>query len=364
MNIVSASSVLLRLPFTAPGPDIIAGRSAKAINVLQIRIETEDGLVGWGEAFGHAIAPVTQQVFDTLIAPLLIGSDAAAIEATMRALHTELHLYGRNGAVTYALSGVDIALWDLAGKRAGLPLYRLLGAAPCESVPAYASLLRCGAAEPLRATCAAALAQGFREVKLHEIDPVLVQVARDALGPDIDLMVDVNCPWTPDEARHYAQAMHASQLTWLEEPIFPPEDAASLARLRAERIVPLAAGENVGSVHDFRAMFEARAIDIAQPSVSKVGGVSAMLAVADLARAFGVQLQPHCAYFGSGYIATLHLCAAFGGASFERYYAQQTDPLFPGYDEIVDGRARVPQAPGLGCDPDPEVIERHGAVTR
>jgi len=360
MKIISASSVLLHLPFRAPGPDIIAGRAAKAVNVLQIRLETEDGLIGWGEAFGHAVAPVTQQAFDTLIAPLLIGRDATDIDAIVRHLHTELHLYGRNGAITYAISGVEIGLWDLAGKRAGLPLYRLLGAEPCDTVPAYASLLRCGAREPLEATCAAALAEGFRDIKLHEIDPVLVQVARDAIGPDRTLMVDVNCPWTPSEALANAKAMRHSQLTWLEEPIFPPEDAQSLAQLRAQRLIPLAAGENVSGVHEFRAMFEAGALDIAQPSVSKIGGINAMFAVAALARQYGVQLQPHCAYVGSGYLATLHLCAVLGNNTlFERYYVQLPEPLFSPYDQITDGRVQVPQAPGLGCDPDPEVLARH-----
>ncbi|MFL9913705.1 mandelate racemase/muconate lactonizing enzyme family protein [Paraburkholderia sp. RL17-337-BIB-A] len=361
MKIISATSVLVRLPFGSSGPDIIAGRSEKLINVLQIRIETEDGLVGWGEAFGHAVAPITQQAFDHLIAPLLIGRDATDIDSILRELHTALHLYGRNGVITFAISGVDIALWDLAGKRADLPLYRLLGAEPCESVPTYASLLRCGTRDLLESSCAAALSLGFQQVKLHEVEPALVKVARDALGADVRMMVDVNCPWTLEEARDKERAMRDFGIAWLEEPIFPPEDAHTLALLRRECTVPIAAGENVGSVHGFRAMFEASAIDIALPSVSKVGGVSGMLAVAALAKQYGVELQPHCAYFGSGYLATLHLCALFGNTSFELYFIQQPEPLFAPFDQITGGRARVPQGPGLGCDPDPELIARYSS---
>jgi D-galactarolactone cycloisomerase len=359
MKIIAASSVLLGLPYRTQGPDIIAGRPSTHINALQIRVETEDGIVGWGEAFGHALAPVTQAAFDTLVAPLLIGQDSSDIAATLHHLHTELHLFGRNGAVTYALSGVDVALWDIAGKRAGLPLYQLLGAAPRETVPAYASLLRCGAAAPLTATCEAALAKGYQQVKLHEIEPWLVGVARSVLGPDIALMVDTNCPWSLDEARSKATAMRPFNLEWLEEPIFPPEDRRSLASLR-EVGVPIAAGENVAGVHEFQAMFEAKALDVAQPSVIKIGGVTAMLEVARLAAAYDVRLQPHCFYFGSGYLASLHLSAFFGGrAWFESPFVDLIESPFSPFDVVTDGHATLPQGPGLGSDPDPESLARY-----
>jgi len=359
MKIIAASSVLLGLPYRAHGPDIIAGRPATHINALQICIETEDGLVGWGEAFGHSVAPVTQAAFDTMIAPLLIGLDASNIASAMRHLNAELHLYGRNGAITYALSGVDIALWDLAGKRAGLPLYQLLGATPRETVPAYASLLRCAAASPLTATCHAAIAQGYKQIKLHEIDPKLVGIARKVLGPDVALMVDTNCPWSLEEAREKAIAMRPFNLEWLEEPIFPPEDRRSLALLR-DAGVAIAAGENVSGVHEFQAMFEAQALDVAQPSVIKVGGVTAMLDVARLAAAYEVRLQPHCAYFGSGYLASLHLSAFFGGHTwFERLFVDLVDSPFAPFDVITEGHATLPQRPGLGCDPDPEALARY-----
>ena len=133
-----------------------------------MRIETDDGLVGWGEAFGHAVVPATR----TCSKPWwrrLIGRDATDIAGLMPRLNQKLHLFGRNGPVVYALSGVDIALWDLAGKRAGLPLYQLLGGNRC-ALPAYASLLRYGDPAVVRAIPRAAVARGYRFVKLHEIE--------------------------------------------------------------------------------------------------------------------------------------------------------------------------------------------------
>ena len=360
MKIASVETVLLQIPYdNGGGPRAIAGRPASTLNILMVKVETDGGLAGWGEAFGHGVAPATKVAIDTLIAPMLIGRDPTDIAALMHELHQQLHLFGRNGPVLYGLSGIDIALWDLAGKRANLPLHQLLGGTARSEVDAYASLLRYGASDTLAANCRAALEQGYRYIKLHEVEPALVALARRTLGPDVPLMVDTNCPWTVDEARRMVGILKPHDLYWLEEPVWPPEDHAGLAAVRAAGAIT-AAGENVAGLHEFRHLFEAGALDVAQPSVTKIGGITEVRKIAALAEAHGVRLVPHCAYFGPGYLASLHIVAALPRETpLERLFLTLEASPFSPFTEAAGGKVPVPPGPGLGCDPDPEVVERY-----
>jgi L-alanine-DL-glutamate epimerase-like enolase superfamily enzyme len=255
---------------------------------------------------------------------------------------------------------VDIALWDLAGKRAGMPLYRMLGGAPRADVGSYASLIRYGEPEAVARNVSEAVNRGYHDIKLHEITEPAVRAAREAMGPEPRLMVDVNCPWSVDEAKAMARAFAPYDLTWFEEPIWPPEDHEGLAAVRRQG-VPVAAGENAAGYHDFRHMFEAGALDIAQPSVTKIGGVTEERKIIALAQQCGVRPVPHCAYFGPGFLASLHLVATLPeDTPLERLYLDLEATLFPGFTDPVNGRIPVPQGPGLGCDPDPAVLARYG----
>jgi L-alanine-DL-glutamate epimerase-like enolase superfamily enzyme len=152
-------------------------------------------------------------------------------------------------------------------------------------------------------------------------------------------------------------------LLWLEEPVWPPEDHEGLARVRVAAGaagVRLAAGENASGLHDFRRLFAASAIDIAQPSVTKVGGVTEMRKIIALAEAHAVHLVPHCAYFGPGFLASTHLAATLPASTpLERLYVDlEASPLAP-WTAARDGKVAVPQGPGLGCDPDPEIVARY-----
>ena len=357
MKITAVESILLTIPYRSTGGlQYIAGRPSAGLNMLLVRIETDDGLTGWGEAFGHAVSRGTRTVLDTLVGPMLIGRDARDIGALMADLQRTLHLLGRNGPVMYALSGVDIALWDLAGKAAGQPLYRLLGGAPRETLTAYSSLLRCTGPEAVAESCRAAIAQGFRHIKLHEITVPAVRAARAALGLDIALMLDTNCPWSRDEARAIIEALRPYDLHWVEEPLWPPEDYAGLAGLRAG--ARIAAGENA-NLTDFRPMFDIGAVDVAQPSVAKIGGISEMRRIIALAHDFGIEVVPHCGYLGAGFLATVHLAATMGDALVERLGIDLEASPFGPWTETANGVACVPQGPGLGCDPDPALIARY-----
>ncbi|HEY0421681.1 MAG TPA: mandelate racemase/muconate lactonizing enzyme family protein [Acetobacteraceae bacterium] len=361
MKITAVETHHIAVPFSM-GADPVGfiGVGWTAMHTLFIRVVTDEGLEGWGEGFGHACCSSTRAAIDTQLAPALLGQDARDIAGLHHRMAQMLHLFGRNGPHLYARSALDIALWDIAGKAAGLPLWRMLGATPPKSFRAYASLLRYGARASIAAAVSRALAQGYRDVKLHEILPDPVMAAREAAGPEARIMLDTNCPWTIAQAIEMARLLRPANLTWLEEPVWPPEDWRGLARVRREGGIPVAAGENAGGLMDFRAAFAAGALDIAQPSVAKIGGITEMLRIAGLAQAEGVRLVPHCAYFGPGFLASLHLHALLAPEEpFERLFVDlEASP----YGEMVianNGQASAPDGPGLGRDPDPAVLAKY-----
>ncbi|MBW6399244.1 mandelate racemase/muconate lactonizing enzyme family protein [Roseomonas sp. HJA6] len=360
MRITSVETSVVALPFTMGGPHPpFAGRPWDRLEILLVRVETEDGLVGWGEAFGHAAIPATKAALDSVVAPLAIGRDARAIEPLTRELMHATHLLGRNGAHLYAISGIEIALWDLLGKRANQPVWALLGGRQRDSLPAYASLLSYANDLPLVAkNTAEARAAGYRHIKLHEVTREAVIVAKEA-APDAAIMLDVNCAWTPPVARDMAESLAAEGLYWLEEPVWPPEDAAGLANLRRHGM-RLSAGENTAGLFGFKTLVEAGAIDIAQPSVTKIGGIGEMLRVFRLCQAHGVEVIPHCPYFGPGFVATLHIAAALCERPLVEvlWLEMEANPFDP-WVRARDGQVAVPQGPGLGCDPDPAILARY-----
>ena len=209
-----------------------------------------------------------------------------------------------------------------------------------------------------RHNTANARAQGYRHIKLHEVTRDAVLTARSA-APDAAIMLDVNCAWTPPAARRMAASLAEDGLAWLEEPVWPPEDAAGLASLRRYGI-PLTAGENTAGTFGFRTLMEADAIDIAQPSVTKIGGIGEMQQVIALARVHGVEVIPHCPYFGPGFVATLHIAAAMPERPLIEvlWLDMEANPFDP-WVRVQDGTVAVPTAPGLGCDPDPVVLARY-----
>jgi len=202
-----------------------------------------------------------------------------------------------------------------------------------------------------------AIAEGYRHVKLHETAEREVRAARETAGEGFPLMLDTNCPWTAEEARRMAARLAPYDLHWLEEPIFPPDDAVALARLRRETGVPLASGENACTAVQFRDLLAAGAVDYVQPSVTKVGGVTEFVQAAALAAAANVPVMPHSPYFGPGFLATLHLLAAQPRPGLaERFHLDLEASLYGDAVDPVGGVCRVPDGPGLGREPDPNVI--------
>lgn len=360
MKIASIQTIPIAIPHEHGGPLTgFGGSSWPTLSVLLVKVDTDDGYTGWGEAFSYGCIAAVKAVVEETIAPLALGRDAADIAGISRDLQQGLHLFGRYGITMFGISAVDIALWDIAGKRAGLPLSGLLGAGTeAIRIPGYASLLKYGDPELVAQHSSEAVDAGYTMLKLHETGVPEVRAARSAVGSDVSIAVDTNCPWSLREANEMAAKFCEFSPFWLEEPIFPPEDFQALASLRQSSGVRLAAGENACTSFQFAHMFASRAVDFAQPSVTKVGGVTEMRKVAALAETHGVTVVPHSPYFGPGWLASLAVLRATPSPGWvERFYTKLEATLYPGFtDPDKHGCFLVPSGPGLGIEPDPDVL--------
>ena len=363
MKIVRVEAVPLLIPARYGADGWTRGSGGwKALDFCLVRVDTDAGITGWGEAFSYSCRrPVAAAVSD-MIAPLAVGHDASDIAGLHATIQRRLHIFGRFGIAAFALSGLDIALWDIAGKAAGKPLHALLGGARRERLACYASLLRYADGALAARYCEQALGEGFRAIKLHEVSEPVIAAARAAVPRDTALLLDVNCEWSVAEAIEVGKRLAPLGLEWFEEPVFPPEDGAGLRAVGEACGIPIAAGENCCFATQFAALFDAQAVRIAQPSVTKVGGVTEFRRVAELAARHGVRLAPHSPYFGPGALATLHLLAALDTAErFEYFYLWTEASLYGAVLAPAKGELALPPGPGLGAEPDADVIRRYRA---
>lgn len=360
MKIRSVTARVVEIPFRAGGKEgAITPLTWHTLETVLVRVEDTDGNVGWGEAFGYFISDATLAVIERFLKPLLEGTTVESIEEWNRRTQQQLHLFGRYGITMFAISGVDMALWDLKAKRAGLPLYRLLGAGEHTSLSTYASLVRYGDVEIAPRICRQALDEGYKSIKLHEADMACVEACHRAIDGRALISVDVNCNWDEATTRTNVERLkRLGGIEWVEEPIFPPEDFALLASLRTPE-VPLAAGENWCTALQFRHAMDADAVDYIQPSVSKVGGVTEFIAVVEEAGRRGVGVLPHSPYFGPGFLATMHLAAAFPATmQLEYLYVEPAAALIDLAPIRTGPNIELGDAPGIGLAPDEAVISR------
>ncbi|MBR0697655.1 mandelate racemase/muconate lactonizing enzyme family protein [Bradyrhizobium lablabi] len=364
MKITDVRAHHIRIPYDAGPASFRQGASAiSALDMVVVEVSTDAGLTGWGDAFAYVCPKTSCTAVTEMVAPQARGldvPDADGIPAAMEQIQRNLHLFGRYGITMFAVSALDIALWDLAGKVKGVPLHQLIGGAKRKLIPAYASLLRIGSPEHIAAECGRAIKLGYSAIKLHETTVPAVLAAREAIGSGVPLMVDMNCPMDGPTAIRFAQDCKAAAPMFLEEPVWPPEDFATLAEVRKQGGLDIAAGENACTVHQFSQMMKAGAVSHAQPSVIKVGGITEFLRVAALADEIGVKVIPHSPYFGPGFLATLHLMSIRDEGLIEVFFMTRPACLWGGHIDVdASGHVAVPQGAGLGYEPDRGVMEKY-----
>jgi len=325
-----------------------------------VAVLTDEGLTGLGSVFtSDDLVRSSLAVLE----PLYRGENALEPERVSEKLHQHTFWLGRGGSITHTISGIDMALWDLLGQAAGQPVGRLLGGRYREQVRPYASLLMQDP-EPLADRLLELKAQGFRAFKIgwgpfgrhsHALDEAILRAAREAAGPDALLMVDAggsDAFWN----RGYKWALRAAHMlaeydvAWFEEPL-KPDALDDYVLLRRTAPVPIAGGEVLTRRQSFQPWLQAGAFDIVQPDATKVGGISEVRRIAQMAQEHGVRFIPHGWNTAVGLAADLQLASAFAGTDLIEY---QTGS--PYIDEIVvggwtldeDGMLPIPDAPGLG----------------
>jgi L-alanine-DL-glutamate epimerase-like enolase superfamily enzyme len=365
VEITDVRTVPLRVDLDRP-LGVSADRAIDARTACLVVVETDAGLRGVGEAVGPEPA-VVERLLDERFGPRLVGADPLAVERHWRRLLTDDLYKERGGVAVAAASGVDIALWDLAGKARDEPVYRLLGgdAGGEGSLRAYASDLFWDDPGAMADRARGYVDRGFEAVKCHlgrglAADERRVAALREAVG-DAALMVDVNCGYDRPEARRVGQMLADYDVYWYEEPL-APHDVEGLAALRRDLDVPVATGENVYTKWEFRDLFAADAVDYAMPDAMRVGGLTEARKVCALAEAHGVVVTPHCYTTGVGLAATMHLAAstpAFEWLEFDVTDFPPYESLFVTPPTVADGRVALPTEPGLGVDLDAPAVERY-----
>ena len=357
-----------------PGESVTLGigRTVKRDAVV-VKVTTDDGLVGWGESH-HGRAPgAVAHLANTTLRQLVLGMDAADVVGVWgRVYKMQLGSHGMGAATAMAMSGIDMALWDIRGKATGWPLYRLLGGA-ARPIPAYAGGVSLGWQEPVALVeeARALVAVGYKAVKLRigdapARDLARVGAVRQALGDDLVILVDANTGYTVEDARKAMPGLDANGVGWLEEP-FPAHDTRSYALARTFGRVPLAAGENHYTRFEFVRLIEDGSITVLQPDLSKTGGITEALRVAALASAWKLPINPHTSMTGLNMAATIHFLAAIdNGGYFEGDVSKNNrfrDELVSRpYEVGPDGCVRPLEKPGLGLEVDEEFLARHPVI--
>src|SRR5436190_11926619 len=369
MRITDVEPLLLRQR-DAIDPSIADGSQ----DALVVRVHTDDGRVGLGEvdsmpSVAKAVieAPPSHKIA-TGLRSLLVGEDPQEVERLWQKMYQGTIYFGRRGVAIHAISGVEIALWDIAGQAAGRPIHALVGGRQRNSIRAYASTLMPETPDETKRVVTRWRGEGFGAVKLGwgplgrgaDADLALVAAAREAGGPDLDLMIDIGFGWRDAaDAIERARRMSESRPYWIEEP-FPPDDYDSYARLAGAIDVPLAAGEEETTLDDFERLIERGRVDVVQPDVTRAGGISECLRIAALAKKRRRRCVLHSWSTGIIKAASLHVLAAMEEAEYFEYAVQSTElnqrlvrERFP----VVDGEVEIPMAPGLGVELDEEGVE-------
>jgi len=385
MKITSIRATWLRVPIPAAKASVSDFGRNDSFNTTLVRIDTDEGLVGWGEAkqtvgsLGGQKALVT--TIEQELAPPLIGQDPRDVARHWECMYngSRAHyalskgrtfpILGRRGVTICAISGVDMALWDLLGKSLGQPVWRLIGGRTHEKLPAYASG-GWGNAERIGPELAGYIEQGgFRAVKMRvgamDGDVMTsvrrVRAARKHLGEEVGLMTDAHGTMSVPEAKRFCRELADCRLAWFEEPV-SSDHHAGMAEVRAATDIPIAAGESEFTRFDFLELARLRAVDIFQPDLAICGGLTEALRIAALAEAHQIALAPHLWGGALMFAAGLQLCAV-SPAAFIVEYSLLPNPLQHELAQepirAVNGEVTIPGRPGLGVSINEDFVKKY-----
>ncbi|MDH4178081.1 MAG: mandelate racemase/muconate lactonizing enzyme family protein [Thermoleophilia bacterium] len=367
MKITDVEPIVLRVP------EVDVSRADGTQDAFLVRVHTDEGVTGIGEAdtspyvartmvempSSHAVARGLRE--------LLVGESPLDVGRLWQLMFHGSDHYGRGGAALHTISAIDMALWDIAGKIAGVSVAELLGGRRAESVRVYASEVMPETPAGARAIAERAVERGYTALKLgwgplgrdREHDVALVEAARAAVGEEPELMIDGGRAYTVESALDLLHAVEAARLYWFEEAL-QPDDVEGYALLSARSPVRLAAGEADAGIMPFRALAERGGIAVLQPDLGRCGGFTVARQIAELARERGVEVVPHC--FSSGVLvaASLQFVASLDHPTFSEFSVADS-PIASGLlaEPFVlrDGRLDVPRGPGLGVELDEELVD-------
>lgn len=351
-------------------------------SAVVVKVTTDDGIVGWGEAGSSGSAAIAT-IIATQYRPLVVGRDPFDVEVIWEDLYALTRDGGQKGAAIDAISGIDIAIWDILGKAVGKPIHKLLGGAARSRMLAYATGLYYYDEDPSRiaervAEAAGYVEQGFRAMKLKvgglslEEDLAHVRAIREAIGPNVALMADANHGYNAFTAVRMARRLGDLDVLWLEEPVLP-EDLDGYREVKAASSVPIAGGECEYTRFGFKPLLARRAVDIVQPDLGRAGGLSEGKKIAAMANAFQVHCIPHV--WGTGlaqaaalhFMATLPVCPPVRNPQplwhlplleFDRTPNPFRGRIVPDFHLEPDGTIAVPTGPGLGVEVDEAAVRR------
>src|SRR5919108_5721983 len=369
MKITRVEAIHLRLPD-------VNERCDGSQETLVVKVYTDAGVTGVGEVDSSALvaravieAPLSHKICRGL-AECVLGQDPFEIERLLHRMYEGSIFYGRQGAVIQAMSGIEIALWDIAGKATKRPVYQLIGGAFRKKLRAYASILFGESPADTERTARGLAAQGYRAVKFgwgpmgqsEASDLAHVRAARQGLGPDVELMVDAGLCWDTATAIRRAQQFEPFGLTWLEEPLHP-DNLQGYARLCGSNPpMRIAAGEEVCDVREFQQLMDVGGIDVAQVDVTRVGGLARSKRIGWDSYERHLVCVNHPYKTGINLAASLHFPAALPNTHYFEYCVEQgalrqtlTKQSFP----VIDGDISVPEEPGLGIELNEEIVAKY-----
>ncbi|KAJ5619814.1 hypothetical protein N7510_003798 [Penicillium lagena] len=385
MKITSVTSHILRIPL---GDRVFYSSQARfpERNSYLVRIETDTGLVGWGEGGQYGPPEPVAAVIDYVFAPKLIGRDPTEPVVIWEHLYAFSRDFGQKGTYVEAISAIDIALWDISGKAVGLPVSKMLGGAFRKQVKAYAT----GCYYPeeyhdlpkilenLKFEATRYRDLGFDALKVKiglldiRADAERLRIIRETVGPSVAIMVDANHAYSASTAIQMGKLMENYDIRFFEEPVIP-EDRAGYRRVRAENPIPVAGGEAEFTRYGFRDFLGEGCVDIVQPDLTVCGGFTAFSQILAMANAYGVLVVPHVWGSGIALAAALQALATIPPmphsanpiplrnepmVEFDRTHNSLRDELLVEKFELVDGCVGVPQGPGLGVTIDEEALRR------